>query len=308
VLAWLALVIVDDHAIAAPPEAGLPREGMLVQIDGSYHNWLEDRGPWLTLLLAVDDATGTIPYVLFAEQEDAEGYFRLLWGIIENRGVPMAVYTDRHAVFQPPRRPSEILEESLSRERGRTQVGRALRELGVCQVFARSPEAKGRVEGMADTFQDRLVSELRLAHVMTMADANRVLWGFLPRFNQHFGVPASQPGSVYRSLDAALDLGAILCFKHRGKVARDNTVKYRWHTLQLLPELDHPSYVGTSVEIQVPAQAGQPSRVSPGQDDPDARGGTSTRRPAGWRQDMVRWTHHPSQIAHRQLRLRNRPA
>jgi hypothetical protein len=154
----------------------MPQEGVLVQIDGSYHNWLEGRGPWLTLLLAVDDATGTIPWALFREHEDAQGYFRLLWGIVQGRGVPLAVYTDRHAVFQPPRRSSETVEESLSAERGRTQVGRALRELGICQVFARSPEAKGRVERMAGTFQDRLVSELRLAGATTMADANWVLW------------------------------------------------------------------------------------------------------------------------------------
>ncbi len=73
---------------------------MLLQLDGSHHAWLEDRGPWLTLLLAVDDATGMAPHALFQEQEDTRGYFFLLQGIIERRGVPMAVYTDRHAVFQ----------------------------------------------------------------------------------------------------------------------------------------------------------------------------------------------------------------
>jgi hypothetical protein len=78
----------------------MPQEGMLVQMDGSHHRWLEERGSWFTLLLAVDDATGTVPYALFQEQEDTEGYFRLLQGMIERRGVPLAVYTDRHAVFQ----------------------------------------------------------------------------------------------------------------------------------------------------------------------------------------------------------------
>jgi hypothetical protein len=183
-------------------------------MDGSYHNWLEGRGPWFTLLLSVDDATGTIPYALFREGEDAQGYFRLLWGIFQSRGVPLAVYTDRHSVFQPPRRPHETLDESLAKERGRTQVGRALRELGVRQVFARSPEAKGRVERMAGTFQDRLVSELRLAGATTMADANSVLWKFLPGFNQRFGVPPAQMELAYRPLAPGLDLAAILCFKH----------------------------------------------------------------------------------------------
>ena len=226
------------------------REGVLVQMDGSRHDWLEGRGPWLTLLLAMDDATGTVPYAMFHEQEDTLGYFMLLWGIIQSRGAPLAVYTDRHAVFQTPRRASETMEVSLPGERGRTQVGRALQELGVSQVFARSPEAKGRVERAAGTFQDRLVSELRLAGASTMAEANRVLWEFLPRFNDRFGVPPAQLGSAYRLIDSAVDLAAILCFKHFCKVARDNTVKYKWHTLQLLPGQDRPSYTGVRAEIQ----------------------------------------------------------
>jgi transposase len=227
----------------------MPQEGVLVQIDGSYHNWLESRGPWLTLLLAVDDATGTIPWALFSEHEDAKGYFRLLWGITQSRGVPLAVYTDRHSVFQPPHRPNETVEESLFTRRGRTQVGRALRELGISQVFARSPEAKGRVERMAGTFQDRLISELRLAGASNMADANRVLWQFLPGFNQRFGVPSAQPVVAYRPVD--VDLAAILCFKYNCKVARDNTVKYRWHTLQLLPDAERRSYTGVQAEVQI---------------------------------------------------------
>ena len=81
----------------------MPQEGMLLQLDGSPHAWLEDRGPWLTLLLAVDDATGTAPYALFGEQEDTRGYLSLLRGIIQGRGVQMAVYNDGHAVFQPRR-------------------------------------------------------------------------------------------------------------------------------------------------------------------------------------------------------------
>lgn len=228
----------------------MPREGVMVQMDGSYHDWLEGRGPWLTLLLAVDDATGTIPYALFQEHEDARGYFKLLWGIIQLKGVPLAVYTDRHSVFRVSRGSSEGGEESLSEKQGRTQVGRALRELGICPISARSPEAKGRVERMAGTFQDRLVSELRLAGASTMADANRVLWEFLPRFNPRFGVPASQPESAYRSLQASLDLGTVLCFKHSCKVARDNTVKYQWHTLQLLPNRERSSYAGVRAEMQ----------------------------------------------------------
>jgi transposase len=228
----------------------MPQEGMLVQMDGSYHDWLEGRGPWLTLLLAVDDATGTIPFALFREHEDSHGYFLLLEGIVRRCGIPLAVYTDRHAVFQHPGTASMLPQRSPAREREPTQFGRALGELAVHQVFARSPEAKGRVERAAGTFQDRLVAELRLAGARTMAEANRVLMGFLPRYNQRFSVPPADTTSAYRALDPELDLGGVLCFKHRRKVARDNTVRYDWHTLQLLPQPDHPSYAGVHVEVQ----------------------------------------------------------
>jgi len=155
----------------------MPQEGMLVQMDGSHHRWLEERGSWFTLLLAVDDATGTVPYALFQEQEDTEGYFRLMTGIIRQRGIPLALYSDRHAVFQHQGR--AVSEGSPGTGASEpTQFGRALRELGVTQVFAHSPEAKGRVERANGTFQDRLVVELRLAGASTLAEANRFLGSF----------------------------------------------------------------------------------------------------------------------------------
>jgi hypothetical protein len=223
---------------------------MLLQMDGSYHDWLEGRGPWLTLLFAIDDATGTVPFALFNEWETSHGYFRLLEGIIEARGVPLAVYTDRHAVFQATGRAHKDGEGQGVAQPPRTQVGRALLELGVSTIFARSPQAKGRIERAAGTFQDRLVSELRLAGAGTRDEANRVLVEFLPRFNARFAVPSTQAGGAYRRVDPELDLAAILCFKHRRKVARDNTVKYQCRTLQLLPDPGHPSYAGVVVEVQ----------------------------------------------------------
>ncbi len=101
----------------------MPQEGIMLQLDGSRHLWLEDRGSWLTLLLAVDDATGTAPHALFQEQEDTRGYLSLLQGIIERRGVPMAVYTDRHAVFQTRRGPPDL--SPVSQKGQSTQWSRA---------------------------------------------------------------------------------------------------------------------------------------------------------------------------------------
>ena len=226
----------------------MPQEGMLLQLDGSHHLWLEDRGSWLTLLLAVDDATGTAPYALFQEQEDTRGYLSLLQGIIERRGVPLAVYTDGHAVFQPRRNPPD--RSPVSQKESSTQWGRALRELGITQILAHSPEAKGRVERANGTFQDRLVSELRLAGACTLAEANQVLSEFLTRFNQRFGVSAAQPESAYRPVDQELDLGSVLCIKELRRVAKDNTVQYHGRSLQLFPTMERPSYAGARVEVQ----------------------------------------------------------
>jgi len=221
---------------------------MLLQLDGSYHAWLEDRGPWLSLLVAVDDATGTVPCGVFREREDTHGYFMLLRGIITQHGIPLGVYTDRHAIFQSPHQRLE--EDSGSLVRTPTQWGRALGELGVTQVFAHSPEAKGRVERANGTLQDRLVAELRLAGASTLLEANDVLTEFLPRYNTRFGVPAAQAGSAYRVPDAGLDIDGVLCLKERRRVAKDNTVQYHGRTLQLFPHTDRPSYAGARVEVQ----------------------------------------------------------
>ena len=123
--------------------------------------------------------------------------------------------------------------------------------IGVEQIFARSPEAKGRVERANGTFQDRLVTELRLAGARTISEANQVLWASLDHaVNKRFGVPPAQSTNAYRSPDPDLNLAGILCFKHSRKVARDNTVKYNWHTLQLLPSSERSTYVGAHVVVQ----------------------------------------------------------
>ena len=219
----------------------MPREGMLIQVDGSYHRWLGKDGPQFTLLLAIDDATGTVVNALFCELENTHSYFSLLDGLIRRCGIPLALYADRHAVFKytPP---SEAAGAP-------TQFSRAMDELGIQLIFALSPQAKGRVERAAGTFQDRLVSELRLAGATTIDDANRVLEEFLPRFNVRFGVPARKSEVAYRAVDDGMRLDKVLCFKYRRRVARDNTVRYRWRTLQLLPGTDRPTYAGAAVDV-----------------------------------------------------------
>ena len=220
----------------------MPQSGMLVQLDGSHHAWLEDRGPKFALLLAVDDATGTVVNAVFRTGEDTRGYFMLLEGLIESWDLPLALYSDRHAVFRHNARQPETAAEA-------TQFTRGLQELGIRQIFARSPQAKGRVERMAETFQDRLVTELRLADARTIGQATAVLQDFLPRFNARFAVQPEHPDAAYRPVAPDLCLSETLCFKHPRKVGRDNTVKYHWRVLQLLPDRERPSYAGLRVDV-----------------------------------------------------------
>ncbi len=224
-----------------------PQEGMLLQIDGSPHNWFEDRGPELSLIGAIDDATGKVPYALFRQQEDAAGYFRLLQGVVGRYGIPLALYHDRHSIFELSEG-RDTIEEQLAGQTKLTQFGRLLAELNIASISALSPQAKGRIERLWGTFQDRLVSELRLAGVSTLEEGNRFLETFLPRYNARFAVPSAEAGTAYRKPDG-IDLAAIFCFKHDRVVSADNVVRFNGHRLQVLPSLDRLSYARCSVEV-----------------------------------------------------------
>ena len=184
----------------------MPREGMLIQIDGSYHRWLGEDGPQFMLLLAVDDATGKVVSALFCEYENTRDYFVLMRGLIERHGVPIALYTDRHSVFKHV--------PGTGAPSAPTQFSRAMDELGIQMIYALSPQAKGRVERAAGTFQDRLVTELRLAGATTIEDAGVVLRDFLPHFNERFGVSAPESEVAYRPVDGGTCLDRMLCFRH----------------------------------------------------------------------------------------------
>ena len=151
----------------------MPREGMLIQVDGSHHRWLGDDGPPFALLLAVDDATGIVVNALFCEQENTRDYFLLMRELLQRYGIPIALYTVRHSVFK------NVL--GSGRAGAPTQFSRAMDELGIQMVFALSPQAKGRVERTAGTFQDRLVTEHRLAGAVTIKEASALLKEFLDR-------------------------------------------------------------------------------------------------------------------------------
>lgn len=226
-----------------------PKAGMLVQIDGSHHDWLEGRGPRLVLIAGIDDATGIVPAAIFGEREDAAGYLSMLRSLCLTVGLPLAVYHDQHGIFGV-----RDLKGTTAYGTGRiryepTQVERALAELGIGSIAATSPQAKGRIERLFGTFQDRLVTELRLAGATTIEEANRVLAAYLPRFNAQFAVPASEPASAYRPWPENLAPDRIFCFKYRRTVGADNVVRLGEHRLQLLPTRDRLHFATCEVEV-----------------------------------------------------------
>jgi len=225
--------------------------GMLVQIDGSPHAWLEERGPRLHLLAAIDDATGKRLSAVFRDQEDRIGYFQLTHQLLKRYGRPLAFYHDRHEIF-PKRqalKETDSLEDQLAGRVAPSQFGRLLEELEITSIAARSPQAKGRVERLFGTLQDRLVLELRLAGASTREQANEFLASYLPRFNAQFAVPAAQQGSVYRPLPPHLKLDDLLCFKYERVVAADNTVQFGPQRIQLLASKERGSYARVTVEV-----------------------------------------------------------
>lgn len=226
------------------------QEGMLLQVDGSPHDWLQERGPRMSLVGAIDDATGQVPYAVFRDQEDSQGYFILVREIVGRYGIPLAIYHDRHSIFEisPGEREHDTIHEQLAGKPMLTQFGRLMTELGITSISSLSPQAKGRIERLWKTFQDRLVSELRLAGISTLEEANRFLDGFLKRYSARFAVPPADPGSVYRSTEG-LALETFFCFKYERVVGADNVVRFNGHRLQILPSPDRLSYARCSVQV-----------------------------------------------------------
>lgn len=224
-----------------------PQAGMLLQTDGSRHDWLEGRGPWLSLLAYIDDATGAVPWAGFREQEDAAGYFIGLRAICLTCGIPGALYADQHTIFQSPAEAS--LEQALAGEQPRSQLGRLLDELGIELIAAHSAQAKGRIERLWETFQDRLVKALREAKAANAAEANQVLETFLPKFNLRFQVAPAQPGSAYLPWPDTYRAADFFCFKHTRLVTNDNTIAFDGHRLPIPPGAQRRSYAQARVDV-----------------------------------------------------------
>jgi hypothetical protein len=220
--------------------------GMMLQVDASDHDWLEGRGPRLTLLGAIDDAT-SFAWCRFDKAETTWGYLALLRSILLTEGVPLSLYSDRHTIFHSPRAPT--IEEQLQNQEPLTQFGRACRELGMQIRKAYSPQAKGRIERLWEFMQDRLVVEMRLRGIKTQEEANRYLPLFLKSRHEQFTVAARERESLFRPAPRALELDRILCLKETRVVNADHTISYQGWILQLPRSSKYASIAKQRVEV-----------------------------------------------------------
>jgi transposase len=250
--------ILRSHGIASPRRRRANKhrsrrdrraaEGMMLQVDGSPHDWLEGRGPALCLIGAIDDASSKVPRAFFEEAESSWAYFRLFSEIFKKHGLAQSVYSDRHSVFWTDREPT--LQEQLVNKRPTTEVGRGLEELGVHLILAGSPQAKGRIERLWGTFQDRLVSELRLAGAKTKAEAQAVLERYLPEHNRKFSKLAAHAAPAWRQVSSDR-IEQALCFKQQRTVANDNTVTFEGTVFQIPKNSPHRSYANKRIDVHV---------------------------------------------------------
>jgi transposase len=205
------------------------RYGEMVQMDGSHHDWFEGRGPASVFMGYIDDATGRV-YGRFYGYEGTIPAMDSFMRYSKKRGLPMAVYLDKHTTYKSPAEPT--LEDELNGTEPLSEFGRALGELGVTLIHAHSAPAKGRIERLFNTLQDRLVKEMRLEGVSTIEEANRFLVSYLPWYNRRFAVKPKKDGNLHRS-PKGLDLNAILCVKTERTLKNDHTIQHERKLYQL---------------------------------------------------------------------------
>jgi hypothetical protein len=231
--------------IGAPHQPRHRREcfGELVQIDGCEHAWFEDRGPDCTLLVYVDDATGRVQELRFVRSESAFDYFASTRAYLERHGKPVAFYSDKHSIFRVNH------EGSTGRAGGVTQFGRALTELNIDIICANSPQAKGRVERMNKTLQDRLVKELRLRGISTMEGGNAFLPQFMADYNRRFGRTAKNAHDAHRPLRGDEDLSRIFSWQEERRMSRNLVVHFKRITYLVKPGRETLRFAGKRVRV-----------------------------------------------------------
>ncbi len=197
--------------------------GEMVQMDGSHHDWFEGRGPGCVLMGYIDDATGRV-FGRFYDYEGTIPAMESFRGYIQKYGLPMSVYLDKHTTYKSTGKPT--IQDELKNTGPLSEFERALKELGVEVIHANSPQAKGRIERLFGTLQDRLVKEMRLRGIRTIQEANVFLEEYLPVYNRRFSVSPKGRGDLHRSVGKGVDLDAILCIKTERALRNDFTVAH----------------------------------------------------------------------------------
>jgi molybdenum-dependent DNA-binding transcriptional regulator ModE len=221
--------------------------GELVQMDGSHHDWFEGRRDWAVLMVLIDDATSEV-FAWFSEGETTIAAMEAFSGYVKHYGLPRALYVDRDSIYRCER--EATIAENLAGKEPTTQFGRAMEELDVRIIMAHSPQAKGRVERVNGTLQDRLVKALRRAKISDLASANRFLQEkFLPAFNRRFGKKAAKAGDLHRRLPRGLDLGHVLSIRETRVVQNDWTLRFENRWFQLAQPHQKLALAGRAVTV-----------------------------------------------------------
>ena len=227
----------------------MPKEGMMLQFDTSDHDWLQGRGPRIKLIGGIDDATKDVPYALFALKDSVGKNMAALKEIVKKKGIPLSLYVDKDSKFITIRHGG--LHVNIKRNQEKTQMQRAWEELGINVIYAESPQAKGRIERLWGTFQDRLISELRLEGISSLEEANKYLHNvFLPKYNKKFTRKPRVEEVAYRPIPEGIDLNQILCIKDKRQVQGDNTIGYDTRKYQILPTETRFGFAKAKVEVQ----------------------------------------------------------
>lgn len=231
--------------------------GELVQADGSPHDWFEGRGPYCTLLVFIDDATGKLLWLEFAVSESSASYFLAMKHYLERNGKPLVLYVDKHGIFRVNTTKGKSADTTDSN--GLTQFGRAIEELSIGVIFAETAQAKGRVERVNQTLQDRLVKEMRLKGISTIKEANNYLPEYMEIFNRKFAVIPKSPANMHRPLTPTQNLDEILCLKYTRILSKQLTISYGNTIYQI--QTKRPTYAMRYAPVTVQEDASGTIRI-----------------------------------------------
>jgi len=222
----------------------MPKAGLLIQMDSSQHNWLAHIKQKWWLIAMIDDASSDVINARFFPSDTLFANMHVIRGAVEKKGLFVALYADKASHFKTTRKAG--LHYNINPEQDDTQIERALQELDINFIPANSPQAKGRIERLFRTFQDRLIAEMRLAGIKDYKQANEFLSTFLPDHNRRFSI--KDVPAVYKTLPRDINLDTIFCVKRERTVKPDNTIQIQRQTIQIPPSELHLSFAGRKVD------------------------------------------------------------